>query len=61
MLMEIPNENIKRLYAHRLKLGKPVDDYLKRYPSLKVPEKVEKPKNVVEKPKEVKHGKKSKG
>ena len=52
--MEIITDNIRRLYNRRLELGKPVDDYLKRWPDLK-----EKPK---EQPKEVtkKDGKKPK-
>lgn len=34
-------ENAKVLYAHRLKLGKPVDDLLARYPELKDGEKTD--------------------
>ena len=49
-LMEIITDNIRRLYNRRLELGKPVDDYLKRWPELKEEVK-EKPKK--EKPKGV--------
>ena len=69
MLMEIPNENVKRLYAHRLKLNKPVADYLERFPSLADKVKPEPAKELnpeaktkaPDKPKEVKkHGHKRK-
>lgn len=33
-------ENAKVLYAHKLAIGKPVDDILKRYPELKEADKV---------------------
>ena len=49
-------ENAKLLYKHRIELGKPVDDILKRYPELKGTEKVAKeaPKEASEAEPEVK-------
>ncbi len=40
-------ENAKLLYKHRIELGKPVDDILKRYPELKGTEKVAKKEPLV--------------
>jgi len=37
-------ENLKVLYKHRLELGKPVDDILKRHPEFAEEEKKPEPK-----------------
>lgn len=51
--MEIPDENVKRLFANALKVGRKVtiDSYLKRFPSLSEMMPKPKPEPVKEVPK----------
>jgi len=54
-------ESAKILYAHKLAIGKPVDDLLKRFPELAIKEEVLEKEAELGKPKEKANGKTRKG